>query len=69
MLVQHILDVLGDTAPRSEPETDDERRKEVASYRWTLGTWLLHLWERIPEEEKSGVLRRLARELVNDDEV
>lgn len=45
------------------------------SYRWTLGTWLLWLWDgedeefTVGEEERTGVLRRLARELLESDDV
>lgn len=45
------------------------------SYRWTLGTWLLWLWDgegdemSVGDEERTGVLRRLARELLESDDV
>jgi ribosomal biogenesis protein LAS1 len=73
MLSATILDVISETAPRHNPDADEERRRELASYRWTLGTWLFWLWEEgefaLAEEERAGVLKRLARELVHNDEV
>ena len=73
-LAQQILTVLVDSAPRFHPPpADDEARKEVASYRWTLGTWLLHLWNdaelAVADEERGEITKRLARELVHSDDV
>lgn len=78
-LTECLLAALLDTAPRlnpppAAPDAAEEHRKEMASYRWTLGTWLLWLWEgegglSVPEEERVGVLRRIARELVHGDDV
>ena len=73
-LAQHLASVLVDTAPRFQAG-DDEGGGELASYRWTLGTWLLWLWGdeagvlSVPEDERAPVLRRLARELLHDDQV
>lgn len=69
-----------ETAPRHAPpaETADdaaEQRKEVASYRWTLGTWLFALWGgrldtlQVTEEDRTTAVRQLACELFHDDEV
>jgi hypothetical protein len=70
LLVQQILDVLVETAPRFAPDADAERAREVASYRWTQGTWLLHLWAELgDEEERAAIMKRLARELVHSDDV
>ncbi|EJT49630.1 hypothetical protein A1Q1_01259 [Trichosporon asahii var. asahii CBS 2479] len=78
-LTECLVGALLDTAPRlnpppAAPDAAEDHRKEMASYRWTLGTWLLWLWAgegglTVPEEERTGVLRRIARELVHGDDV
>lgn len=55
---------------RSEVDSE-EMRKEVASYRWNLGLWLVQTWREtsLPDEERVAIKRRLARELVHGDRV
>lgn len=50
---------------------DPDVRKEVDTYRWTLGLWLAFVWGAmvIPDETRVGIKRRLARELVHGDRV
>lgn len=77
-LKEALVAAILDTAPRFNlplPDADvEDHRKEMDSYRWTLGTWLMWAWSgegsvSVPEDERTGVLRRLARELVHGDDV
>ncbi|BEJ12164.1 hypothetical protein CspHIS471_0206240 [Cutaneotrichosporon sp. HIS471] len=72
VLAETLTSALLETAPRHR-QMDDDERKELASYRWTLGTWLLHFWLGgdlgVPDDAKRDILVRLARELVHGDDV
>ncbi|WOO77556.1 Protein LAS1 [Vanrija pseudolonga] len=79
-LSEQLVSAILETAPRHAPpaETADdaaEQRKEVASYRWTLATWLFTLWSgrvdalQVTDDDKTEAVRQLARELFHDDEV
>lgn len=74
ILAETLASALVETAPRHRPGMDEDENKELASYRWTLGTWLLHFWRSgdalaVPDDAKRDILMRLARELVHNDAV
>lgn len=74
LLAETLASVLVESAPRHRLGMEDDEVKELASYRWTLGTWLLHFWGSgdvltVPDDAKQDILVRLARELVHGDEV
>ncbi|TXT13363.1 hypothetical protein VHUM_00730 [Vanrija humicola] len=78
VLCEQLVSAILDTAPRLAPpaETADdaaEQRRELASYRWTLGTWLFWLWNgdalQVTDDDKTAAVRLLARELFHDDDV
>lgn len=56
---------------------EQEQQKEVSSYRWTLGVWLLWLWRGEEEEgglrlsgvDKKGLRKRLLGGLLVGDDV
>lgn len=72
VLAETLATALLETAPRHR-QMDEDEGKELASYRWTLGTWLLHFWcggeLAVPDDVKRDVLASLARELVHGDDV
>lgn len=79
VLADALVAALLDPPPPAAADDDDPERsrREAASYRWTLGTWLAWLWAgaggcaalAVPEDERPGILRQLARELLYDDDV
>jgi hypothetical protein len=72
VLAETLATALLETAPRHR-QMDEDETKELASYRWTLGLWLLHFWQGgelgVPEDARRDILVRLARELVHGDDV
>ncbi|KAL1408187.1 rRNA-processing protein las1 [Vanrija albida] len=77
VLSEQLVTAILDTAPRLAlpAETADdaaEQRKELASYRWTLGTWLAWLWSgealQVTDDDRASAVRQLARELLHDDD-
>lgn len=74
ILAEALTTALVETAPRHRMGMEDDDVRELASYRWTLGTWLLHFWRSddalaVPGEARRDILVRLARELVHGDDV
>lgn len=74
ILAEALTTALVETAPRHRPGMEDDETRELASYRWTLGTWLLHFWRSddglaVPADARRDILARLARELMHGDDV
>lgn len=74
---EHILEALTDVEPISiggSPEDRKEANRERMTFRWTLGVWLIWIWDggnglSLSDEEKREYWSRLAPALFQGDVV